>query len=72
MEASGSTYRITVTSRRKRLIDIDNACLKFAIDALRHAGVIPDDDPGTVSEVVFRQEKHKGQPETVIRIERLD
>lgn len=36
-------YAVRVVSLRKRLIDPDNLCPKYFIDALRYAGAIPDD-----------------------------
>lgn len=63
-------YRIVVTSRRKRLLDYDNLCIKFLIDGLRHCGVIPDDNPAIIGAVELRQEKiTKGEePETIVEI----
>jgi hypothetical protein len=71
VEGDGS-YRITIIARRKRLCDADNANIKMCLDSLRYNGLIPDDHPGIVREVIVQQEKTKGKPETVVRIERLD
>ena len=38
-------YRVRVTSFRRRLLDEDNLCAKFHVDALRYFGLIPDDSP---------------------------
>lgn len=65
---------------RVRLLDFDNAggSVKFLCDALRAEGVIPDDDPGSITgtveqvkvlrkaeertEVEIRQEAHSAAP----------
>lgn len=38
-------YVVRVTSHRVRLLDEDNLCEKFHIDALRYAGCLPVDSP---------------------------
>jgi hypothetical protein len=43
-ESDTTRYHISVTGRRKRLLDEDNACVKYFIDALKPA-IIPDDAP---------------------------
>lgn len=55
---SGSSQRflVRVTSFRKRLIDEDNLCPKFAVDCCRYAGLLPDDAPGE-TKIECRQEK---------------
>lgn len=60
--------RITVTSYRKRLCDADGISAKAAIDGLVHRGLLSDDGPQYVSEVVYRQIKAKDE-KTVIDIE---
>lgn len=40
-------FLVRVTSFRCRLLDEDNLCPKYFVDACRHAGIIPEDDPGT-------------------------
>ena len=47
---------IRVTSYRCRLLDPDNLCPKYFIDALRYCGVIPDDTAKDVT-VATGQEK---------------
>jgi hypothetical protein len=70
MEASSQNrVAITIISRRKRLLDSDNVCAKFAIDALRYAGVIPDDDSRFISSLTIKQEKSP-MPETIIIVEK--
>lgn len=49
--------RITVTALyadRRHLIDPDNLCAKVVIDGLVRAGLLPDDAPEHVEEVVLR------------------
>jgi hypothetical protein len=63
--------RVTITSYRRRLIDIDNLCggSKFLIDALRYAKLIPDDSPEHIT-LEVRQEKvaQKSQEGTLVEI----
>lgn len=47
--------KITVINMRKRQIDVDNLSTKALIDGLVHAGVIVDDSPEFVNEVVVKQ-----------------
>ncbi len=47
--------KITVINMRKRKIDVDNISVKAMIDGLVHAGVLEDDSPGFVNEVVVKQ-----------------
>ena len=56
-EARGTTrVRVRITSRRRRFVDADNLCAKFVVDCLRYAGVIRNDDPGTI-DLELAQEK---------------
>ena len=41
-------YLVCFESRRRRLTDEDNLCVKYHLDALRYAGAIPDDTPDSV------------------------
>ncbi len=58
---------IRLTARRKRLIDPDNLIFKYHIDCLRYAGAIPDDRESDVT-IETRQEKTRGQEETLIEL----
>ena len=62
--------RIRITSKRCRLLDPDNLCVKYIIDALRYTKVIKDDTTKEI-EVFIKQEKVKTRKEekTVIEIE---
>ena len=59
-------YRVEVISHRKRLIDTDNLCPKFHIDALRYAGLIPDDSPEHIELVVRQVRSKENKTEIVI------
>ena len=59
--------KIVVTSYRHRLVDVDGISIKAAIDGLVHAGVLVDDGPEYVREVVLRQRK-ASKERTVIKI----
>lgn len=52
-------YRIHVCARRKRLTDPDALCIKWVIDGLVKAKIIPDDSAKYVREVSYTQEKSK-------------
>lgn len=63
--------RVCVTLHLRRLRDVDNAYggIKPLVDALRHRGLIADDDPGSI-ELVMRQYKCKVKDErTEVMIE---
>jgi Tfp pilus assembly protein PilP len=63
-------YVIRVTSYRRRLLDTDNLCEKYHIDALRYAGIIHS-DAADQALIETRQIKVKRADEekTVIEIE---
>lgn len=50
--------RVTVRIRsfRTKLCDPDNICVKYAVDALRYAGAIPDD---TEKDICLQVTQHK-------------
>jgi hypothetical protein len=62
--------RISITSKRIRLLDPDNLCVKYIIDALRYCEVIQDDTTKEI-EVYIKQEKVKKRKEekTIIEVE---
>ena len=62
--------RIRITSKRCRLLDPDNLCVKYIVDALRHCSVIKDDTTKEI-EVFIKQEKVKTRKEekTIIEVE---
>lgn len=63
--------RLWLYRRGTRLVDLDAlpTMFKYAVDALRTHGVIPDDNPEIIVDVRFLQEK--GKPTVAIRLERL-
>jgi hypothetical protein len=54
-------YRVRIRSHRVRQLDLDNLYggVKYFVDALRYAEIIPDDDPESIS-LEVSQEKVKG------------
>lgn len=58
---------IRFTTKRKRLIDPDNIVAKYFIDCLRYAGAINDDTAKDIT-LETRQEKTRGQEETIIEL----
>lgn len=72
-KADHGRFRVRVESVRKRLLDVDNLCEKYAIDCCRYSGLLPSDDPGTTEIQTTQRKAHKGEPEhTVITIERIE
>ena len=65
-------YAVRITSVRSRLIDPDNLCGKSFVDALRHAGLIPDDTAAIMDYSISQQKvKSKEAEFTEIVIEKL-
>jgi Holliday junction resolvase RusA-like endonuclease len=54
---------VIITSNRKRLLDQDNLCVKYFLDCLRYAGVIPDDNPQAIDLQIRQIKVSKGQKE---------
>lgn len=68
-EANRRRFLVRVTSVRKRLIDEDNLCEKYAVDCCRYAGLLPGDGPGeTKIEVAQRKAGEAEGEHTVIEI----
>jgi Holliday junction resolvase RusA-like endonuclease len=61
---------IVVTSYRVRQCDVDGISAKAIIDGLVHSGVLKDDGPRYISEIVYRQQKVKNHSEekTVVEV----
>ena len=59
---------VIVTSFRRRLLDEDNLAGKYHIDALRYAGIIPNDSPDKVT-ISMRQQKVATEAEERTEIE---
>lgn len=62
-----SPVNITVHSIRARLADPDGISAKAAIDGLVNAGILLDDSPKFVKQVIFTQEKG-AEEKTIITI----
>lgn len=62
--------RVSITSYRRRLLDPDNLCGKWFVDALRHLHVIEDDTAEDI-EFSIKQIKvsEKDQERTVIEVD---
>ena len=59
---AGPRLRVKITSYRCRLLDPDNLCPKFLIDALRYQHLITDDSPEHII-LEVRQQKVARKPE---------
>lgn len=66
-----SPCRVTLHHFRTRLCDVDNLYGKAVIDGLRHCGILANDSPEEVAEVVHKQTKSKDE-KTTITIEELE
>jgi hypothetical protein len=71
-KADGRRFRVSVVSRRSRLLDPDNLCGKGLVDCLRYAGAIEQDDPGSVEYRISQEKVAKGAEETVVTVERIE
>lgn len=68
-ESGTGRIRVRITSRRNRLLDPDNLCPKYFIDALRYCGALPDDREADI-DLSCRQEKvPRKEEETLIEVE---
>ena len=62
--------RIRITSKRCRLLDPDNLCVKYIIDALRYTKVIKDDREKDIRLEIFQVKvKTRKEEKTVIEVE---
>lgn len=52
-------YCLHVHSKRKRLADTDGISIKYFVDSLVTAGILPDDRHQFIKEIKFTQEKVK-------------
>jgi len=68
-EGDSAKFSVIVTSYRRRLLDEDNLCEKYHVDALRYAGILPSDDPAT-THITVKQVKvaTKAQERTEISV----
>lgn len=60
--------RITYVRQSSGRMDLDNlyASLKVPLDGLVHAGILPDDDPESVSSI--RAKQRQGDPRTILTL----
>lgn len=65
-EANHERIIVRVHAVRKRLLDEDNSCEKFLVDALRYCGIIADDRPATTKIEVSQRKCEAGEDEHVI------
>jgi len=63
--STGERFLVRIGSRRKRLIDQDNLCEKFAVDLLRYSQIIPDDSPDKCQIEVSQTKCRKGEQEEI-------
>jgi len=71
-DGDGPRYAVRIISFRVRSVDPDNLCGKHFIDALRHAGIIPDDTTAIMDYSISQQKvKSKEEESTQITVERL-
>lgn len=57
---------VRVTSCRRRLIDPDNLCAKYFVDALKYAGAILDDREQDITLEVRQHRVHRKEDERTI------
>lgn len=61
----GERFLVRIRSRRRRLLDQDNLCEKYAVDLLRYGGVISDDTPERTQIEVSQSKCKKGEREEI-------
>lgn len=71
-EGDSAFYLVRVTSFRSRLIDTDNSVCKWHVDALRYAGILPEDNAETALIQTAQVKVRKGEERTEIEIYRLN
>lgn len=59
-------FLVRVTSHRKRLLDEDNLGIKYHVDTLRYAGLLPGDSPATTHIEARQRKVAKGEPEKTV------
>ena len=65
LEAKPDRFLVRIVTVRKRLLDEDNICEKFAVDQLRYFGLIPNDNPAVTKIEVSQRKCRDGEPEHV-------
>lgn len=64
-------YVVRIESHRARFCDPDNLCGKFFVDALRYAGILPDDTAAIMDYSIGQQKAKKGEERTEIKVTRV-
>jgi hypothetical protein len=68
-EGTAVQFLVRFTSVRKQLCDPDNLSVKYLLDALRFAAVIPGDEPEKIQLEVTQRKCRKGEREhTLIEV----
>ena len=67
-EKAGAKFLVRITSFRRRLLDEDNLCEKFAVDVCRYAGALPSDSPD-VAKIEVTQVKVGSKERECVRIQ---
>lgn len=68
-KTDSSRVFIRITSYRRRLLDPDNLCAKYFIDALRYSGFIRDDTPEEITYQISQEKVlRSGDERTAIEI----
>jgi hypothetical protein len=70
-KARAGRLEVRITRRGTKLLDKDNLYggVKYACDALRYAGLIPEDDPEAIELIVTQEKVRRKDCGTVIVIE---
>ncbi len=64
-ETVGGRFLVRVTAFRRRLLDEDNLCEKYAVDLCRYSGALPSDAPGRAKIEVSQEKVGSKEPEFV-------
>jgi hypothetical protein len=70
-KVSTGRVRVSIVSRRSRLIDPDNLVGKHLVDLLRYAGAIEDDNSAQIEYFISQEKVAKGEEEAIITVERI-
>lgn len=69
--SSSTCFRVRITSHRVRQLDLDNLYggVKYFLDSLRYAEIIPDDDPKSIElQVSQKKVKKYSDEETEVEV----
>ena len=65
-------FRVSILSRRSRLLDPDNLAGKCILDNFRYAGIIEQDDADSIEYSISQEKVPKGCEETIITVEPIE